>query len=73
MGRRAFTTKQIINKLRRAEELPESCRKDYNHVQPYSSIEYRPLAPVAIQPTHHRAGLTVQVVQSLGDGPCRLI
>ena len=62
MGGMAFTAEKIINKLREAEVLLESCRKDYNHIRPHSSIGYRPPASVAIQPTHVGAGLTLQVV-----------
>ena len=63
MGRRSFTAEQIINKLREAEVLLESWRKDYNHIRPHSSIGYRPPAPVAIRPAPAGAGLTFLVVQ----------
>jgi len=63
MGGMAFTAEKIINKLREAEVLLESCRKDYNHIRPHSSIGYRPPAPVAIQPARAGAGPAFQVVQ----------
>jgi len=54
--------KEIFTTLLEAKVLIEEWRREYNQIRPHSSLGYRPLAPVTIQPVYKPATLTFQVV-----------
>jgi putative transposase len=49
-----FLNGEMFYSLKEAQVLIEKWRREYNHVRPHSSLEYRPPVPVAVLPSYEK-------------------